>query len=158
LLNAAALVGVAVVAVRRGGTALLLWTALLVAALVYALGPGLLLDPWNPWVPVLPFLFFVLLVWSVACGDHPTLPWAAGVGSFIVQTHVSYAPLVGGLLVVALLVVVLGRARTGLGRWLALAGEDPLVPSVPPLTPQATGHTPNLDQVARYFTNPPHYS
>src|SRR5436190_2093788 len=110
-LNAAALVGVVVVVRRRGGTALVLWTGLLVAALVHALGPGLLLDPWNPWVALLPFLCFALLAWSVACGDHAALPWAVGVGSFVVQTHVGYGPLVVGLLGVVLVVVVLGRAR-----------------------------------------------
>jgi hypothetical protein len=62
------------------------------------------------------------------------------------------------LLVVALLVVVLGRARTGLGRWLALAGVVTLLLWVPPLIQQVTGHPGNLGQVAGYFTNPPQYS
>lgn len=154
LLNAAALVGVAVVARRRGGTALVLWTALLVAALVHALGPGLLIDPWNPWAALLPFLFFALLAWSVACGDHPTLPWAAGVGSFVVQTHVGYAPLVVGVLAVVLVLAVLGRARARLGRWLAIAGLVTVVLWVPPLIQQATGHPGNLGEVASYFVHP----
>jgi hypothetical protein len=155
LLNAAALVGVALVARRRGGTALVLWTALLAAVLVHALGPGLLLDPWNPWVALLPFLLFALLAWSVACGDHPTLPWAAGVGSFVVQTHVGYTPLVAGVLVVVLVLAVLGRARAGFGRWLAIAGLVTVALWVPPLIQQATGHPGNLGEVASYFVHPP---
>jgi hypothetical protein len=102
IINAAALVGVAIVARRRGGAALLLWAGLLVAALVHTEGPGLLLDPWNPYVPVLPFLCFVMLAWSVACGDYPALPWAVVVGSFVVEAHVGYALLVAGSLAVAL--------------------------------------------------------
>ena len=155
LLNAAALVGVAVVARRRGGTALVLWTALLVAALVHALGPGLLLDPWNPWVPVLPFLFFALLAWSVACGDHRAVPWAAGVGSFVVQTHVGYAPLVVGVLAVVLVLAVLSRARGGLGRWLTIAGVVTVALWLPPLIQEATGHPGNLGEVASYFAHQP---
>jgi hypothetical protein len=154
LLNAAALVGVAVVVRRRGGTALLLWTGLLVAGLVHALGPGLLLDPWNPWAALLPFLFFVLLAWSVACGDHSALPWAVGVGSFVVQTHVGYALLVVGLLVGALVLVAVGSARAGLGRGLALASVVALVLWLPPLIQQAAGHPGNLGEVARYFIHP----
>jgi hypothetical protein len=157
LVNAAALVGVAVVARRRGGTALLLWTGLLVAALVHALGPGLLLDPWNPWLALLPFLLFVFLAWSVACGDRPALPWAVGVGSFVVQTHVGYGLLVVGLLAVVL-VVALARDRAGLGRWLALSGVVVLVLWLPPLIQQAAGHPGNLGEVARYFVHPPQYT
>lgn len=156
--NGAALVGVAVVARRRGGTALVLWTGLLVAALVHAIGPGLLLDPWNPWVPLLPFVLFVLLAWSVACGDHPALPWAVGIGSFVVQTHVSYVLLVVGLLVGALVVVALSRARAGIGRWLAVAGAVTVVLWLPPIIQQVAGHPGNLGQVVRYFAHLPQFT
>ncbi|HEX6475974.1 MAG TPA: hypothetical protein VF005_01770, partial [Acidimicrobiales bacterium] len=154
LVNVGALVGVAVVARRRGGMGLLLWTGLLVAGLVHALGPSLLLDPWNPWAALLPFLLFVLLAWSVACGDHSALPWAVGVGSFVLQTHVGYALLVVGLLVGALVVVAVGSARAGLGRGLALAGVVAIVLWLPPLIQQAAGHPGNLGEVARYFIHP----
>jgi hypothetical protein len=157
-LNAAALIGVAVIARRRGGTALLLWTGLLVAALVHTLGPGFLLDPWNPWVALLPFLCFTLLAWSVACGDHVALPWAVGVGSFVVQTHISYALLVVALLAVVLVVAVLGPARRGLVRWLAVAGVVMVALWLPPLIQQAAGHPGNLGQVARYFIHPQYTS
>jgi hypothetical protein len=157
LVNAAALVGVAVVARRRGGTPLLLWTGLLVAALVHALGPGLLLDPWNPWLALLPFLCFTFLAWSVTCGDRAALPWAVGVGSFVVQTHVGYGLLVVGLLAVVL-VVALGRNRAGLGRWLAISGVVVVALWLPPLIQQAAGHPGNLGEVARYFVHPPQYT
>jgi hypothetical protein len=41
-----------------------------------------------------PFLCFLLLVWSLTCGDLVLLPVAAGVGSLLLQTHLSYAVLV----------------------------------------------------------------
>ena len=78
----------------------MLWTALLAAVLVHALGPGLLLDPWNPWVALLPFLLFALLAWSVACGDNPPFPWAAGVRSSSSRSPRWTSPLVVGVLAV----------------------------------------------------------
>jgi hypothetical protein len=154
VLNAAALVGVAVVARRRGGIALLLWTGLLVTALVHSLGPSVLLDPWNPWAGVLPFLLFVMLAWSVMCGDLACLPWAVGVGSFVVQTHVGFGLLVVGLLIVALVVAALGPSRGRLGRWVAVSGVVVVVLWLPPLIQQAAGHPGNLAEVARYFLHP----
>jgi len=51
--------------------------------------------PWNPFVafPLLPL--FVLLVWTASLGDIRQIPWVLLVGSFLVQTHVGYAGLVG---------------------------------------------------------------
>ncbi len=177
VLNVAALVGVAVVARRRGGTPLVLWTGLLIAALLHTLGPGFLLDPWNPWLALLPFLLFVFLAWSVTCGDFACLPWAVGVGTFVVQTHVSYALLVAGLLVVVLGVAGLERLvarqaggapvdlgistsgsaskQAGMRRWFVVAGVVMVVLWLPPLIQQLAGHPGNLGEIVRYFTNRP---
>ena len=38
-----------------------------------------------------PALCFFVMVWALACGDLAVLPWAVGVASFIVQTHVGCA-------------------------------------------------------------------
>ena len=40
------------------------------------------------------FLLFLLLVWSFADGEVRQLPWVVLTGSFIVQCHIGYAPLV----------------------------------------------------------------
>ena len=111
VVNVASL-GVAVwVAHRHGGArlAVLLWLGEI--GLVNGLGLGLLLDPWNPWLPVLPFLAFLLLLWAVALGDLALIPLAVLFGSFSVQSHVGYAPLVVGLAVAAAVACVLGRRR-----------------------------------------------
>ncbi|MDQ1481067.1 MAG: hypothetical protein QOI44_1928, partial [Actinomycetota bacterium] len=101
VINLASVVGFVLVAYRRGGNlgALLGGSAALLV--VHALGPDFLIDPWNPWVAFLPFLLFLGLVWSALCGEGGALAIAVGVGSFVVQTHFGYLPLVGGLLLVA---------------------------------------------------------
>jgi hypothetical protein len=101
LLNALAAGGAVLVGYRRGGVQLALLIALLEALLAHAFGLGLLVDPWNPWVAFLPFVLFLLLVWCVLCDDFVMLPVAVAVGSFSLQTHAGYLPLVGGLLVIA---------------------------------------------------------
>ena len=101
LLNALAVGGAVLVGYRRGGVQLALLVALVEAVLAHALGLGVLVDPWNPWAAFLPFVLFLLLVWCVLCDDFVMLPIAVAVGSFSLQTHAGYLPLVGGLLVVA---------------------------------------------------------
>ena len=98
-INAAAIAGMALVARRRGGRSLMLLTLLGSALLVRALGPEYLLNPWNPYVPALAFGLVVFLTWAMTCGETWALPVAAGVGSFCIQTHVGYVPLVVPLLV-----------------------------------------------------------
>jgi hypothetical protein len=90
-LNAGAVLGISLIARRRGGIPLLLITSVFVLLLVRTLGAQFPRDPWNPYVTVLPFLLLLFVVWSLACGDRWALPVAAGVGSFLVQTHVGYA-------------------------------------------------------------------
>jgi hypothetical protein len=101
LLNALAAGGAVLVGYRRGGVHLALLVALVEALLAHAFGLGLLVDPWNPWAAFLPFVLFLLLVWCVLCDDFIMLPVAVAVGSFSLQTHAGYLPLVGGLLVIA---------------------------------------------------------
>jgi hypothetical protein len=166
-LNGVAIVGVIIVAHRRGGGALVLWVGVLVALLMHSLGLTFLIDPWNPWLAVLPFLCFVLLAWSVACGDAPALPWAVGVGTFVVQTHVGYVPLVVGLTGVAL---VLGGIRIWrrdrqsaegetvdrrvLRTWLPVTAAVVVALWLAPVVQQLSGHPGNLSALVHFFRDP----
>jgi hypothetical protein len=171
LLNAAALTGSLVVAWRRGGLALLALVAIVGALLTHALGPELLIEPWNPWVPVLPFLLFVMLAWSVAERDWATLPWLVGIGSFVMQTHVGYAPVVIGLGGVACALGAYGTTRsrysTGDGdsitagalrpsprRWIIVAVIVGVVLWLPPVVQQLTGSPGNLGEIVDSFRHP----
>src|SRR5918993_1746145 len=113
LLNAGAVVGIALVARRRGGPPLAVAPGARAAPLGFTLGSSLLYDPWPPNSLLLPSLLCLLLVWCVADGDLVALPLLAGVGSLLLETNLSYAVLAPALALfgVAALVLHLRRER-----------------------------------------------
>ncbi|HEY5165516.1 MAG TPA: hypothetical protein VIJ44_06160, partial [Acidimicrobiia bacterium] len=120
LLNLAAVAGLAVFAYRRGGALLGTLAMATVAVLGWTMGSELLFDPWQPHSLLLPFLFFLVLIWSVACADLVALPFAAFVGSFVLETHLTYSVLVPVLVVFAVVAVALGlrhERRRDPDRW-----------------------------------------
>jgi hypothetical protein len=161
-INAAAIAGMALVARRRGGLSLMLLTLLGSALLVRALGPEYLLNPWNPYVPALAFGLVVFLTWAMTCGETWALPVAAGVGSFCIQTHVGYVPLVVPLLVwgFAWLAWSMGRA----GRLAALARAALVTAAVlsvlwlPPLLDEVLHSPGNLTAIVDWFRDSGHSS
>jgi hypothetical protein len=94
LINVAAIVGIAIFAARRGGPLMGTLAMAITAGLCWTMGSEALFEPWQPLSLLLPFLCFLVLAWSLSCGDVMALPVAAGVGSLVFQTHVSYALLV----------------------------------------------------------------
>jgi hypothetical protein len=97
LVNIASVLGIAVVARRVAGPQAVLVAMAAAAGLGWAMGSELLFDPWQPNSLLFPVLCFAVMVWALTCGDLAVLPWAVGVGSFIVQTHLGYALLVPAL-------------------------------------------------------------
>ena len=95
------------VAGHRGVVAVLFASA----ALAWAMGPELLIDPWQPHALLFPFLALIGVTWASWAGSDGALVGAVGLGSFVVQTHLSYAPLVATLCSSALLVVVVRALR-----------------------------------------------
>jgi|GEM_PF-1314191 hypothetical protein len=103
-MGAAVLQGVAIIAAARlawirGRLGLVLALLGVLEVGYLAAGSRLFLDPWNPYVAFPFFVLFVLEVWSVALGDTRQLVWMGLVGSFLVQAHVGYLPLVLAALV-----------------------------------------------------------
>jgi hypothetical protein len=89
----------AVVAGRRiggaeAGTQTMLAVALAVVGLQFALGSELLFDVWQPNALVLPFFAFLVVATVLATGDLVMAPWVVGLGSLLVQTHMSHAVVV----------------------------------------------------------------
>jgi hypothetical protein len=169
--NAAALVGSLFVALRRGGLPLLAFVAVVGAVLSRALGPDVLVEPWNPWVPVLPFLLYVLLAWSVAEQDWPALPWLVGIGSFVVQTHVGYAPVAIGIGAIACALGAYGARRSrpraseddhtsaepprmSPRRWVVVAAVVGALVWLAPVLQQLTGSPGNLGEIVDSFRHP----
>ena len=113
LINACAVVGVAVAARRIAGTTASLVATTVAATLSWTLGSELLISPWNPHVLILPALCLLVLAWGVAAGDLALAPWTLAVGSFCLQTHVGYAYLVPAIVLLA----IAGAAAVRRSRW-----------------------------------------
>ena len=164
VLNALAVVGALLIARRRGGLPLVVLVGSALLTLTWALGPSLLADPWNPWVAVLPFFTFVLLSWDLADGELRALPWLVGVGTFLVQTHLGYTPLVLGLGVAAAL-LARGALRHGdaadravapatVRRSLLAALVVATVLWIPPVLQQLFGAEGNLTAILDFVRHP----
>jgi hypothetical protein len=97
-LNGLVIVGIALVARRRGGLPLALITLLLVGLLCAAEGAQTWRDVWNPNITILPFVLLVFVAWSLSCAEAWALPVGVAVASFLVQSHVSYGLVAGALM------------------------------------------------------------
>ncbi len=95
LVNAAAVAYVGWAALRRG-MRFALWTGLLVNLLLWSQAhtSGALLSPWNPYVALLPFLAFTFACWQLSEGGRTAVLAVVIAGSWTVQCHVGYLPLV----------------------------------------------------------------
>jgi hypothetical protein len=114
LINALCIAGIAWFGYRRGGALVGTVAMAGTAALCWAMGSELLFEPWNPHSAMLPFALFLVLVWSMACGDLLAVPAAAGVGSLVMQTHLSYAllvPLLGAWGIIGLVLTLRAERR-----------------------------------------------
>lgn len=160
LVNAAAIVGSMAVVLRRAGVAKAAAAALVLALVVHAAGSEKLVDIWNPTIAFFSFFFFLFIIWSVVCGDRWLLPGAVAVGSFSVQSHVGYALVVGGLLLVTAVWVLVARRQDRprwsrpqrLAAWGAAAAV--LVMWAPAVVEQRSGDPGNLSALAEYGADP----
>jgi hypothetical protein len=143
LLNMAAS-SLAVFAARRiSGTESVVAVGVVTVGLQFAMGSELLFDMWQPNALVLPFLAFLVVVTVLATGDLVMAPWVVGLGSLIVQTHMSHAALVAVLTLTGAVVCAQAVRRHGApGGWrrsLVWTGVVALVAWVQPLVEQFTG-------------------
>ncbi|HZJ26368.1 MAG TPA: hypothetical protein VFF40_05040, partial [Acidimicrobiia bacterium] len=159
MLQGAAIVALAALAWRKGGLALVAIFLALNGLAYGAFGAALLLWPWNPSI-AFPFLgVLVLLSWSIADGDTRLVPFAVLVGTFLVQTHVGYAPLV----LVAIGFSVVAAVRTSRAsperamRWkrpLLWSGAI-LVLTWAPVVAHELLRRPNVERLGRFLWSAP---
>jgi len=149
------------VCARRGGRALGWWSLLAVGVFSWALGPAVLRYPWNPYVTVLATAALVVVVWALTAGEAWALPTAVGLGTFLVQSHVGYAPVTAVLLGVGAGAYALHRwvdHRRGRLTWrptLVAAAVTVAVIAVlwaPPVWQQLTRDPGNLGELRLYFS------
>jgi hypothetical protein len=158
LLWGIAIVWLAVLAWRRGGLALLAVAMVGMALLANSLEANVLRDPWNPHLALPWFAVFLFQAWLLATGDGARLPGAVFVGTFLVQTHIGYLPLVvaAGIVVVACRVVDLRSARPAKS-WRRPFGWALVVGGVlwlPPVLDALKDWPGNLGDIASYFLHP----
>jgi hypothetical protein len=147
-------------AFRRAGLPLVAGVAAVLAVLMRAYGAEILTEPWNPYLPVLWWFALLLAVWSVLCRDLVALPVAVAAASLCVQTHIPYAPVVGGMAVLAVAGVVHavvqadGARRRRLLGWVAAAAVLGALAWAPPLVDQLRRDPGNLAKIVEHFRSP----
>jgi hypothetical protein len=166
LLNALGVAGIVVVAVRRGGVVVALWTMALLGLLFAGRGANVFASPWEPSVSVVALVLLTLVVTDLALGRAWMMPVAAALATVIAQawatTTVMAAVLLGwGLVAFALrrrvaLTTASGPApvpEPGAWRRPALVSSAVLVVLwLPPLVEQLRDHPGNVTDMWRFFT------
>ena len=92
LANTAAVVGVTVLARRRGGRGLMFITAFAVVLMSRSLAPEVLHDVWNPSAGLFQLTALIFLSWSLGCGEYRLLPLTVLVASFVAQCQLAFLP------------------------------------------------------------------
>jgi hypothetical protein len=82
--------------------------------------PRFLASPWTAHVPILASLAFLVITAAVASGRLRLLPLMIGLGSFAVQTHVGFAPVVFAITAGLTGGVIWAHRRGGPSPWPAL--------------------------------------
>jgi hypothetical protein len=167
--NLVSLVLAIVVARRRGGLVAAGLVALLGLLVGFAQGPTLLMDPWNPFVGLFPLYCLVVVAWAASERDWVVLPLMAALGSFCVQAHIGYLPVVIALCGIGLLSAIPRRpdapATTDHGggapeprSWRRPAAWSALVlvfAWMPPLVEELRRSPGNISKLARYAVDSP---
>lgn len=159
VLQGVAITWLAVLAWRRAGLPLVA-AALVGTTLVYvSTGAEIMLEPWNPHIALPFFALFVFQSWLLVTGDHRVLPGAVLVGTFLVQTHLGYTPLVAVAAVTVLAFAVIdSRARKERSAWsswrrpMLISLAILVVLWLPVLIEQVTSSYGNLARLRDYFT------
>ncbi len=154
--NALAVVAAVVLAQRRGGNTLAFAAAVGLVLMCRTLPVEVPYEVWNPWATLFPLTLLFFVGWSVACGDHKLLPVLAMVSSYVVQGHLTYAPAVLSVLIVACGGLAL-RRRRGMGApvraWALAALVVTLVCWSGPIADQVHHRPGNLVQLTRLATD-----
>jgi hypothetical protein len=100
--NIVSIIAISAAARHIGGWAMQRWFLLATAGLAWAMGSELLIDIWQAHALLLPFLLFLVLLLGCTAGRVTLLPAAAGVGTLLIHTHISYAYILSMLIATAL--------------------------------------------------------
>jgi len=101
LVGAIGLVAAVALVSRRAPPMATVWFGVVALVMVGGFGLDALTQPWNPWVALVPFAVLVVSTWAVLDGARWPLVLAVAGGSYALQGHVGYAPLVPPLVLLA---------------------------------------------------------
>lgn len=159
VLNAICIVGVGLVAWRRFGTLVALFTLALVGLLLNGMGSGTVANPWEPPASILLVALAAYLCTDVALGRAWSIPLLAAVSTLLAQMYLAVAPLAVVLLGAGLsLFFVVARLRVR--RWPQwLDVWKPLVVSavvlgvlwLPPIVDELRNRPGNLTHMWEYL-------
>jgi hypothetical protein len=160
VLQGVAITWLAALAWRRGKLPLVSVALVGMTLLYVSTGSRIMLEPWNPHVALPFFALFVFQSWLLATGDARVLPGAALVATFLVQTHVGYAPLVAAAAVAVLAFALLDvRARKEGATWSSwrrpiwISLAIVFVLWLPVVIEQVTSSYGNLARLRDYFAS-----
>jgi hypothetical protein len=111
VVNVASVVGVVVLARRRGGQTFMFVTAVALIVMTGSLPAENWHEPLNSSSALLPFMLLLFLAWSVGCDEIGLLPLTVLVASFVMQTHFSLVIVSVGILIVAFGGLALSQRR-----------------------------------------------
>ena len=114
---------------RRAGIGACAWYGAVALVLIGGFGLDALSQPWNPWVALLPFAVLLLATWGAIEGDRWSPVIATAAGSYALQGHVGYLPLVIPLVGVALVAPLVRWWRSP--RSSTADGDAPADPDTP---------------------------
>ena len=150
-------------AYRRGGRLLAALTGLATLCFVRSSGTDFMIEPWNPWLALLPFMVFILLIGEVVApvslsspkGRATAFVIAVMVGSYCVQCHAGYVPLVFAALFGALGVLVYDIGRKGhIFQTVGISLCVGLAMWTPPILDQWRRTPGNLSVLWQHFASP----
>ena len=157
LLNSGCAVGIVLLVRRGAGEVAARLAAAVFCLYIGAVAFGTLINPWNPSLLAMPLVLMLTAVALAATGSAWALVVAAASGSYLVQTHLGTAPIVG-IALVAGFIAWWFRNRRDPVPW-----RKPLVAGglllgllwVAPLAQQVFGTDGNLTRVVRFYASPP---
>jgi hypothetical protein len=156
-LQAIAVVLLARLAWRRGGLPLVLGALAALAVAYSTKQVKIVIEPWSPYILYPFFLLLAFQVWAAATGAPGQIIAATIVASFLVQTHIGYAPFV--LAAVAFLLFVLLRdhrcSRLDPAPWRRILGWSAGAAAIMwalPLFEEIEHYPGNLSRIFDFFT------
>lgn len=125
-------------------------------AVLWARDPAQAMEPWNPWAGLIATITLMMAAWSAGERRWPGTILLLPIGSYLIQAHLGFAPLVGLLGATAAVAALWPRVGRPLP-WIAwlISAALALVVWIPPLYEQLTRSPGNATLIFESFGKEP---